>query len=85
MFGGQETEVKMEFSDKMVGVVIDRFGRDIMIIPSGEGRFRVTLKVAVSNQFLGWVFALGTEAEILWPERVREQMKQMAQSITERY
>ncbi|MBQ7359824.1 MAG: WYL domain-containing protein [Lachnospiraceae bacterium] len=85
MFGGMEQDVKMEFNNDIVGVVLDRFGKDIMLVPSDETHFHVTLKVAVSDQFLGWVFALGSDAKILGPEDVCVKMKDMAQKIVERY
>ena len=52
---------------------------------AGEEHFNVTLNIAVSDQFLGWVFALGDEAKILGPENVCQRMKAMAQRIAERY
>lgn len=85
MFAGEEQAVKMRFAKRLVGVIIDRFGKDIIMVPAGEDHFNVTLNVAVSGQFLGWVFALGDEAKILGPENVCQRMKEMAQEIANRY
>lgn len=76
MFGGEEQYVKLEFENRLAGVVIDRFGKDIMMIPADEDHFVVNINVAVSGQFFGWIFALGKGARILGPENVLEQMKQ---------
>ena len=59
MFSGEETKVTLEADNSMAGVLIDRFGKDIMLIPQDGGRFRATVDVAVSDQFLGWIVALG--------------------------
>lgn len=39
MFGGKETPVRMEFENRFVGVVLDRFGQDVMLIPRDENAF----------------------------------------------
>ena len=39
MFGGKETPVRMEFENRFVGVVLDRFGQDVMLIPRDEKHF----------------------------------------------
>lgn len=85
MYGGEEQSVKLEFENRLVGVVIDRFGKDIIIAPAGDNRFTIKVDVAVSDQFLGWVFALGDGAKILGPENVVEQMKKLAKKAIEKY
>lgn len=40
------------------------------------GGEEVNVNVAISSQFFGWVFALGTGVKILAPENVVERMKQ---------
>jgi hypothetical protein len=51
--------------------VIDRFGKDVILAPDGEGHFRMSATVAVSPQFYGWLFGLGADAQILAPADVR--------------
>ena len=54
MFGGDSVKVKISFADEMVGVFIDRFGRDITIRPSKtKGWSEINVDVALSDQFLG--------------------------------
>ena len=72
-------------NEKSIGVVLDRFGKDIMVVPVDDHHCNVNLKVALSDQFLGWVFALGDDVEILGPEDVRVRLKEMATKIVERY
>jgi predicted DNA-binding transcriptional regulator YafY len=85
MFGGKEEKVKLRFANHLAGVVIDRFGRDTMIIKDGDEHFTISVDIAISRQFLAWVFAFGTDAEILSPENVREEMKKHAESVCEMY
>lgn len=85
MFGGEEVNVRMQFSNVLVGVVIDRFGKDIIISPADEEHFIVNVNVAISSQFFGWVFALGTGVKILAPENVVERMKQEIDALHDFY
>ena len=59
----------------MVGVVIGRFGKDIMIIPVDEDHFQTTVTVAVSSHFLGWIMSLDGEIRIVGPDWVVDKMK----------
>ena len=85
MYGGEEQSVKLEFDNNLIGVVIDRFGKDIIIAPADDTHFVIHVNVAVSDQFLGWIFALGDGARILGPENVVEHMKLQAKKIYEKY
>ena len=73
MYGGQEATVLLAFKDVLVGVMIDRFGSEIPIHPSKEpGWYETRVDVAVSNQFYGWLFALGSDVRIIAPQDVRD-------------
>lgn len=85
MFGGDEQKVRLRFANHLVGAVLDRFGRDTIIIKDGDEHFVFTVSVVVSQQFLAWVFGFGTDAEILSPDEVREEMKTQAEEILKKY
>ena len=85
MFGGREETVKMRFSNILVSAVIDRFGSDIIIAPSGDDHFTVTLDVEVSPQFRAWLCGFGKNVEVLHPQSVRDEMKALAQDLAELY
>lgn len=85
MFGGKEQNVRLRVDHELAGVMIDRFGKDIMMIPSGEDHFTVNVDVRISRQFLGWVFSLGEQVEILSPEEVRTAMKEELQKHMRQY
>lgn len=86
MFGGEEVRVRLEFQNDMVGVILDRFGKDIMIHPSGkEGWAETSVDVALSDQFLGWIFSLGTKVRIAGPEEVVERFQQEIKALSSFY
>lgn len=75
MFSGAELNVRLRFKNHLAGAVIDRFGKDVILTPDGEDAFCLTTQVAVSPQFLAWMFAFSSDAEVLSPESVRQQME----------
>ncbi len=85
MFGGEEQTVRLLVDDSLAGVIIDRFGKDVMLIPAEEGRFTVNVEVHVSGQFLGWIFSLGEKVRILSPDGVAEQMRREAERLIAQY
>lgn len=85
MFGGEETDVSIEFANELVGVVFDRFGTDIPIVKKDEEHFVCNVKVAVSPHFLSWIMSFGRKAKIISPEYVVEEMCRLARDITEIY
>ena len=86
MFGGEKKRVKLAFKDELVGIFIDRFGRDIMIHPSREeGWSETNVDVALSNQFFGWVFGLGTGVKIMSPADVVDRFKDEIKAMGELY
>lgn len=85
MFGGEEVKVKLRFVNRLAGVVIDRFGKDTMLIPDGNEHFTVNVDVVPSQHFLAWVFGFGTDVQIISPEDVMNKMKEQAQQIAAIY
>ena len=68
MFGGEVKEVTLRGSIETIGIIFDRFGRDVFVVPREDGSFSVTVKVAVSPQFYSWVFGLGDLIRIEAPD-----------------
>ena len=85
MFGGEEARVTLEGEAYLVGVLIDRFGKDIAIVPKDESHFTAHVNVAVSPHFLGWIFSLGNGIRITAPESLVNQMREEAKRLTEQY
>ena len=85
MYSGDTTEVKLRFHRSLINVVVDRFGKDIMLIPDGEEHFNFTVKIAVSPMFLSWVIGFGDKATILYPASVVESCKALCRSAMTQY
>ena len=85
MYSGDTVEVKLRFHRDLLNVVIDRFGKDTMLIPDGESHFNFTVKVVVSPMFLSWVIGFGSKATILHPQSVIEQCKALCAEATAQY
>ena len=85
MYGGEQVKVMLEARNDMVGVIIARFGKDILIAPVDSERFRVNVDVSMSNQFLGWIMAVGDGVKIVGPDKVVEKMRAEVRRLTEQY
>ena len=77
MFTGEEERVEMEFEDSLIGVVIDRFGKDVPVSDRRNGRFHVHASVATSPPFLSWIVQFGARARIVGPASVVAKMREM--------
>lgn len=85
MYGGEEQTVKLLVDNSLAGVVIDRFGKDVMLIPTDGDRFTVSVNVRVSRQFMGWVFSLGEKVKIIGPDLVIQQMREEVARLVRQY
>lgn len=84
MFGGEEVEVTVRFDKSLAGVVIDRFGKDVCIVP-GDESFEAHLLVADSPQFLSWILGFSDRAKILKPEHLKEELTDILAKTTKIY
>ena len=75
MFGGQLEDVALEFDRSLIGVVYDKFGETVKMIPSGANKCIATVKVRISPTFWGWLFQFGKKIRILSPESMSETYK----------
>ena len=85
MFGGKERQVKLLVEKSLAGVIIDRFGKDLMMIPADAEHFTVNVDVQVSSHFLGWIISLGEGVKIVGPNEVVEQMKKEIERLVCQY
>ena len=85
MYHGEVKKVRISFPDYMVGVMIDRFGKEIPIHPAGDRRSETAVSVAVSKQFFGWIASLGRWVKIEGPDEVVAEMKEFAEKLAAVY
>lgn len=75
MYGGEVKRVRIEFSKEDCGLFIDRFGKDIEFIPVEDDRLQISVNVAISRHFFGWIFSLGPDVKIVGPDDVVDEIK----------
>jgi len=85
MYSGDAVDVKLRFHNSLINVVIDRFGKDTMLIPDGENHFNFTVRVAVSPMFLSWVMGFGSKAKILYPQSVAQELCALCKEAMSQY
>ena len=81
MFGGEETDVKLRVNNKIIGGVIDRFGKDVIMIPDGDQHFTVRVRVALSPIFYGWLFQFGDLCDVTEPQSLKDDLKRRAKEF----
>ncbi len=84
MYGGEEKLVKLRCARHLAGVIIDRFGKDSMLVEDGDG-FTVTVHVFESPTFLSWVMGFGRDMQVLSPESTREALARQARDVLSLY
>lgn len=85
MYGGHDEVVTLKCSNELVGVILDRFGKDVPIIPEEQEYFRTRVLVSVSRQFFGWVTGIGKELRIEGSENVRAEYLEYLKGIMGEY
>ena len=81
MFSGESTDVKLRFTNDLINPVLDRFGKDITIIPDGDESFTVHVNVKAEAPFYAWLFMFGRKAEIIEPDHLREKYKEQLKTV----
>ena len=84
MYGGTLEKVTLEFKESLIGAIIDRFGKDI-IIHKKDDFYQTSVEVMCSSHFLGWIFSLGSDIEILAPQNVRELYVEKVEVLLKKY
>lgn len=81
MYAGESEVVTLEFPNRLIGVVLDRFGKDVSIRPLTDKTFQARAAVSVSGQFFGWLSGIGSEVKIVKPDSVRKKYKDWLNDI----
>jgi len=81
MFGGEEADVRLRVSNKIIGGVIDRFGKELIMVPDGDMHVIINVRIAISPIFYGWLFQFGSLCEVLEPDSLKDDLRQRAQEF----
>ncbi len=85
MFGGDTEVVKLKVKNENASLIFDRFGLDTKVQKLDDDYFCVDVEVAVSKQFLCWVLSLGDIVEVVEPQSVIEEIKEICRSTLDIY
>ena len=85
MYGGRDETVTLRCDKQLVGVILDRFGKNTTLFIDDDKHFKVNINVKVSPVFLAWVFEFGDLMEVISPNSVKTELRQMAQNMLARY
>lgn len=86
MFSGELQEIELECENSILEEILDRFGKNLAFSKSErKDKFKVSVKVAVSEGLIAWLLQYGKKIEIIQPENLRESVKEKAEEIISMY
>lgn len=85
MFGGEEVAVTMLCEESMVGVMIDRFGKEVSMRQTQPGWFQVRTEIVVSPPFFGWLAGMGGKVKIAAPKEVAEEARSYLEEVLKQW
>ncbi len=85
MYAGETQNITIRFPNRLIGVAIDRFGKDITVHSKDKNSFTMRTKVSVSPQLFGWITGLGPKVRIVNPPEVVEQYRSYIADIAKTY
>ena len=77
--------VKLRCVNKIADAIIDRFGKDVMLIPADKTHFTVSVRIQATTPFFGWVCSFGKQMKILYPPEVVQEMDKFLRELAEMY
>ena len=84
MFSGPSVQVKMRVSEHMIGALIDWFGKNFHIVQ--EEADKLIVSVACNEKAMKyWALQYGQYAEILEPESMRDQIREVVDCMASFY
>ncbi len=81
MYRGDPVEVTLQFKDKLIGVVFDKFGEGIPMTRGDGDIITAKVKVQIAPTFWGWLFQFGGDMKILSPNSAIEEYKKRVKSL----
>lgn len=85
MFSGEEERITLRFDNSLVGVVLDRFGKDVSIYQADGRSFIIHVNALVSPTLLSWIFEFGDQVTIIGPESLVEKLRRKADESLSQY
>lgn len=82
---GRRIEVELLFSKLAAAWVKDKMWHPSQEMShSRDGRLRMTLKVADTDELVGWILSFGSQVRVIRPEELRRRVREEARKIAHR-
>jgi predicted DNA-binding transcriptional regulator YafY len=82
---GRRIEVELLFSNLAAAWVKDKMWHPSQEMShSRDGRLRMTLKVADTDELVGWILSFGSQVRVIRPEELRRRVREEARKIAHR-
>lgn len=85
MFAGKEETVQLICENGLIGVLVDRFGRNVPMRAWDEEHVLVRANVQVSSQFFGWLAGFSNRVRIHTPEHLKQEYREYLVKILDVY
>lgn len=86
MFDGDEKTCRIEFPKDLIGVMLERFGEDMIILKSKKKDYYETVQhVKLSQKFFAWILSYDARINITAPDNVKESFKKYIENILKQY
>lgn len=85
MYPGQEDVVEIQFKNKLINAVIDRFGIKMTSWRADDESFIIRFRAAVNEGLLRWVLMWGGDAKVLKPDNLLKMLKDESEKMNSIY
>ncbi|WP_245805834.1 helix-turn-helix transcriptional regulator [Bacillus alkalicellulosilyticus] len=85
MYSGEEQEIQVRFSNHLINVMIDRFGRDVSIRQDSGTTFVLSTKAIISEGLIRWLLTWGSDAIVLYPVSLVDTLKKEINKMSQLY
>ncbi len=82
MFSGEQGEIKLRCSNRLIDDILERFGEDIPLMIDGEDAFIVRATVELSEGLVSWIMQFGTDMKVIAPVELKTAVRDKAHSIS---
>lgn len=85
MFSGEQGEIKIRCSNRLIDDILERFGENIPLMIDGDDNFIVRATVELSDGLVSWIMQYGTDMKVLEPVELKNAIRDKAKDISYLY
>lgn len=85
MYSGEMHRVELELDNSLINAVIDKFGKEVSIFDKSNDSFKISIEVAATGTFFGWLIMFGDKVKIVSPKSIANDFKEYLLNVTSLY